>query len=128
MKLLIRTVPTLVLVACASNAPEPEPPRASAPVVAPRGDAIDLRSFDGHHMTVEEFVRALQSRSGLNFTYDAETASVMAGSIVRVEAARPIPRGEFDAYVAAVMRSFGLESKRIGRESLGVIAIQRRAI
>jgi hypothetical protein len=108
MKLATALLCGLVLVACRARTPE---------------TTASLRAE--LTMTVEALVKALQEKTGYNFTYSAETGTAIRETTVHLREAE-MPAADPQPYLGSLLAGTGLECKRVGPESLRTILIQQR--
>jgi hypothetical protein len=79
---------------------------------------------DGKTVTLEEFLKACQEASGMNFTYSGATKDALSAKSVTLLETKRIRSGEFEHFLGTLLTLNGLEAEHIGPEHLHVLLIK----
>lgn len=127
MKPSICALLALSSVACVSQPPSPPEPVQASASAASMPTVIDFSAYDGRTMSVEEFVKACQKLSDINFTYSESTQVALSSESMSMSGSQRIPAADFEGFLTTTLGSKGFELKHLGPAHLNVILIQRRA-
>ncbi len=96
----------------------------SIPVIQDLGGAWKL-TFDETEegMTLEQFVKICQENTGINFTYSADTVSLLQSTKVRMFGPKVIPKDEFYSFFQIIMIINRFVCTRIGPDNLSVVVV-----
>jgi general secretion pathway protein D len=101
-----------------------EPAAEEVPPIQDLGDTYLLTFSETEEgLTLERFVKLCQQTTGINFTYDNDTATRLRAETVRMYGPKVIPKNEFYSFFQIIMIINNYVCSRIGPEHLAVVVV-----
>ena len=123
---MIALLSALTLTLTPALAPAPQDPRTpEVPPIQDLGDSYLLTFSEVEKgLTLEQFVKLCQQTTGINFTYDTDTAGRLGAEWVRMYGPKVIPKNEFYSFFQIIMIINNYVCSPIGPEHLAVVVVQ----
>ncbi len=122
---MIALLSALALTLTPATALQPQDPGANeVPPIQDLGDTYLLTFSETEEgLSLERFVKLCQQSTGINFTYNNDTASSLRAQKVRMYGPKVIPKNEFYSFFQIIMIINKYVCTRIGPEHLAVVVI-----
>ena len=102
-----------------------DPSADEVPPIQDLGDTYLLTFSESQEgLSLERFVKLCQQTTGINFTYDNDTAARLRQETVRMYGPKVIPKSEFYSFFQIIMIINNYVCSRIGPEHLAVVVVQ----
>ena len=123
---MIALLSALALTLTPATALQPQDPGANeVPPIQDLGDTYLLTFSETEEgLSLERFVKLCQQSTGINFTYNNDTAISLRAQKVRMYGPKVIPKNEFYSFFQIIMIINRYVCKRIGPEHLSVVVVE----